>query len=61
MLEGEESDDINVILGVADGSSDKVLNVKSAAEQVKITNHEEQISNSSSPLENEKLQRQASE
>ena len=51
------SEDIEDILGCGDSQE----GIKSAAEQVQIANNEEKISNSSTPMENEKLRRQASQ
>lgn len=60
-MESASCDDIDVILGVADSQQSRTEGIKSVAEQVQIANHEEKISNSSTPLENEKLQRKASQ
>jgi len=51
---GANSDDIEAMLGLGEGKKGK------AAKQVKRANREEKISNSSKPLENEKLRSKAS-
>lgn len=52
-LESKNSDDIEEILGI--GESQGIQSA--AAKQHQIVNHEEKISNSSTPIENEKLRR----
>lgn len=54
-LESKDSEDIEAILGFGMSQG-----IQSAAVQHQIENHEEKISNSNTPQENEKLRRKAS-